>query len=58
MSKGGIAALSLFSKIDKMPHFDIRNSVFDIRFFRVSYSIKPASPPPAAELKPEHARSR
>jgi len=33
--KDGIAALCLFSliKIDRIPSFDIRYSVFDIRFF-------------------------
>jgi hypothetical protein len=33
MSKGGIATLGLFYKIDRIPSFDIRYSVFDIRFF-------------------------
>jgi len=50
MSKGGIAALGLFYKIDRIPSFDIRYSVFDIRFFRVSFSIKLAVFLPAAGL--------
>jgi hypothetical protein len=31
-----------FSKIDRIPSFDIHYSLFDIRFFRVSFSIRPA----------------
>jgi hypothetical protein len=31
MPKGGIALLSLF-KIDRIHYFDIRNSLFDIRY--------------------------
>ncbi|CAB1061983.1 hypothetical protein D1BOALGB6SA_6759 [Olavius sp. associated proteobacterium Delta 1] len=31
-----------FFKIDRIHYFDIRHSLFDIRFFRVSFSIKPA----------------
>jgi len=51
MSKGGIALLSLF-KIDRstqkltagrIHYFDIRHSFFDIRFFKVSLSIKLAA---------------
>jgi hypothetical protein len=30
-------------KIDRIPSFDIRYSIFDIRFFRVSFSIKLAA---------------
>jgi hypothetical protein len=41
MSKGGIAMLFLFlAKIDRIPYFDIHYSIFDIRFFRVSFSIR------------------
>jgi hypothetical protein len=29
-----------FFKIDRIHHFDIRHSLFDIRFFRVSFSIR------------------
>ena len=32
-------ALSFF-KIDRIHHFDIRHSLFDIRFFRVSFPIR------------------
>ena len=32
-------ALSFF-KIDRIHHFDIRHSLFDIRFFKVSFLIK------------------
>jgi hypothetical protein len=32
MSKGGFALLNLFYKADRMPSFDIRYSLFDIRF--------------------------
>jgi hypothetical protein len=52
MSKGGIASgfafgydptgRSVFFKIDRIHYFDIRHSLFDIRFFRVSFSIRPA----------------
>jgi len=38
MSKGGIASLSHFRK-DRIHYFDIQNSLFVIRFFRVSFSI-------------------
>jgi hypothetical protein len=31
---------SVFFKIDRIHYFDIRHSTFDIRFFRVSFSIK------------------
>jgi hypothetical protein len=44
MMKCGIAALSLFSKIKMIEYltstFVIPCSIFDIRFFRVSFSIK------------------
>jgi hypothetical protein len=40
MSKCGFALLSLFNKIDRMPYFDIRYSLIDIRFFKISFSIK------------------
>jgi hypothetical protein len=54
MSKGGIAALGLFYKIDRIPSFDIRYSAFDIRYslffiprmtpqVGVSFSIKLAA---------------
>ena len=33
MSKGGIALLSLFNKIDRIHYIDIHYSIFDIRFF-------------------------
>ena len=33
------SAQSFFYKIDRMPYFDIRYSLFDIRFFKVSFSI-------------------
>ncbi len=32
-----------FFKIDRIHYFDIRHSLFDIRFFRVSFSIKLAA---------------
>ncbi|CAB1083687.1 hypothetical protein D1AOALGA4SA_11229 [Olavius algarvensis Delta 1 endosymbiont] len=32
MSKRGIALLSLFNKIDRIHSFDIRYSLFDIRY--------------------------
>ena len=32
MSKGGFALLSLFYKIGRIPSFDIRRSLFDIRY--------------------------
>jgi hypothetical protein len=34
---------SVFFKIDRIHPFDIRYSLFDIRFFRVSFSIKLAA---------------
>ena len=34
--------LNLFIKIDRIHSFDIRHSLFDIRFFKVSFSIRPA----------------
>ena len=40
MSKGGIALLSLFNKIDRIHYFDIHYSIFDIRFFSVSFPIR------------------
>jgi hypothetical protein len=49
MSKDGIASLSHFFKIDRSTQklttgrihsFDIRHSSFDIRFFKVSFSIR------------------
>jgi hypothetical protein len=43
MSKCGIASLSHFYKIDRIHYFDIRHSLFDIRFFRVSFSIRLAA---------------
>ena len=51
ISKGGIPTLYLFYKIDRSTQklttgrihsFDIRHSLFDIRFFKVSFSIRPA----------------
>ncbi len=33
----------MFIKIDRIPSFDLRHSLFDIRFFRVSFSIKLAA---------------
>ena len=43
MSKGGCASLGRFLKKDRMHSFDIRHSLFDIRFFKVSFSIKLAA---------------
>jgi hypothetical protein len=43
MSKGRIASLNHFYKIGRIHYFDIRDSLFDIRFFRVSFSIKLAA---------------
>jgi hypothetical protein len=43
-------ALSLFSKIIMIEYL---TSIFDIRFYTVSFSIKPAAPRPAAALNPE-----
>jgi hypothetical protein len=38
MSKGGFAPLShFFYKIDRIHSFDIHYSIFDIRFFKVSF---------------------
>ena len=34
---------SVFFKIDRIHYFDIRHSLFDIRFFRVSFSIRLAA---------------
>ena len=42
MTKGGFASLGRF-KIDSIPSVDIRHSLFDIRFFKVSISIKRVS---------------
>jgi len=53
MSKGGIASGFAFGydptgrsvilyKIDRIPYFDIHYSIFDIRFFKVSFLIRPA----------------
>jgi hypothetical protein len=64
MSKGGIAALCLlyFKMIEYLTStFDIHYSIFDIRFFRVSFPIKLAAlqasgcvdPPPAEHLTPD-----
>ena len=38
----GRYALSFF-KIDRIHHFDIHDSIFDIRFFRVSFTIRLAA---------------
>jgi len=44
ISKEGIATLVLFlAKIDRIPSFDRRHSLFDIRFFKVSFSIRLAA---------------
>jgi len=40
MSEGGFASLSHFCKIDGIPYFDIRYSLFDILFSRVSFPIR------------------
>ena len=64
MMKCGIATLSLFSKIKMIEYltsiFVIPCSIFDIRFFRVSFSIRLAALlkagklfRPAAGLKPD-----
>jgi hypothetical protein len=37
------ASLHLFNKKDRIHSFDIRYSLFDIRFFSVSFSIKLAA---------------
>jgi len=43
ISKGGIATLFLFlAKIDRIPYFGIRRSIFIIRFF---IFLNPACPP-------------
>jgi hypothetical protein len=52
ISKDGIASLHLFNKKDRIHSFDIRHSLFDIRFFKVSFSIKLAFFGPAAGLTP------
>jgi hypothetical protein len=39
-----------FFKIDRIHYFDIRHFLFDIRFSRVSFSIRPAIFLPAAGL--------
>ena len=45
ITKAGIASLSLFIKLlEYLPStFDIHDSIFDIRFFKVSFSIKLAA---------------
>ena len=48
-----VSLRSIFFKIDRIHHFDIRYSLFDIRFFRVSFSIRPAFFWPAAGLSPD-----
>ena len=55
MSKCGFALLSLFNEIDRMPYFDIQNSLFDIRYslFKVSFLIRLAVYWPAAALNTE-----
>jgi hypothetical protein len=67
ISKGGFARAAQtpaprvaqsFAKIDRIPSVDIRYSLFDIRFFKVSFSIKLATLEfnrrrPAAGLTPE-----
>jgi hypothetical protein len=53
MSKDGFASLSLFFKMDRIHYFDIRHSLFDIRFFRVSSSIKLAAFQASGRVKPE-----
>jgi len=47
--------LTLFyKKIEYLPStFDIRYSLFDIRFLKFFLLIKPAASPPAAALTPE-----
>jgi hypothetical protein len=40
----GRVLLSLFYKLDRIPSFDIRYSLFEIRFLKDSYSIKLADP--------------
>ena len=41
MRKDGVASLCLLkNKIDRIPYFDIHYSIFDIFFFRVSFSIR------------------
>jgi len=61
MSKSGFALLGLFYKIDRMPYFDIRNSVFDIRYslFQSFFCDQSGrffgqrrADPPAERLKP------
>jgi hypothetical protein len=42
ISKGGFAVLNSL-KIDRIHPFDIHYSIFDIRFFRASASIKLAA---------------
>ncbi|MGB9440642.1 MAG: hypothetical protein WCB15_22045, partial [Desulfobacterales bacterium] len=43
----------LLIKIDRIHYFDIRHSIFDIRFFRVSSMIRLATLEPAAALNIE-----
>ena len=38
--EGWLPLRSVFYKIDRIHPFDIHNSIFDIRFFKVSFSIK------------------
>ncbi|CAB1076341.1 hypothetical protein D1AOALGA4SA_4138 [Olavius algarvensis Delta 1 endosymbiont] len=38
LTNGGIASLSRYKR-DRIHSFDLRHSLFDIRFFRVSLSI-------------------
>jgi len=53
-SAGACAACcSVFFKIDRIHYFEIRHSLFDIRFFRVSFSIRLAAFRPEATLTPE-----
>jgi len=43
ISKGGFATLSLFYKKDRIPSFDIRSALFDIRSLKFLLSIKLAA---------------
>ena len=45
-------ALSFF-KIDRIHHFDIRHTLFDIRFFKVSFRLNWPLLRPVAALNPE-----
>jgi len=50
LTNDGIASHSFFIKIDRTPYFDIRHSLFDIRFFKVSFRLDRPFFEPAAAL--------